>query len=285
MRQALELPAPAVEAGHQIAQRPARLGLQFLGRRKRAGRLLQRHAVAARVFVQHLQRGVAEPALGHVDDALEGEIVRRRHHDAEIGQRVADFLPLVEARPADHAIGQPERHEAVLELAHLERRAHQDRDLRQRVAVALQGLDLVADRARFFLGIPRARDADFRARLALGAQASCRGGFCFARSGARRRRGYGRSSDNCARAGSLSRRGNRARSAGCCRPRPRASHRSTGRRRRPRRGWRRSFRHSGGALISASFRGAGARAAREPGIHIRRQWLWIPGSSLRSAPE
>jgi hypothetical protein len=48
----------------------------------------------------------------------------------------------------------------------------------------------------------------------------------------RRRRGCGRSSGSCARAGSPWRPESPSRSAGCCRPRRRASHRSTGRRRR-----------------------------------------------------
>ena len=33
----------------------------------------------------------------------------------------------------------------------------------------------------------------------------------------------------------------------------------------------------------SSFRDAGE--ARRPGIHSHGRWLWIPGSSLRSAPE
>ena len=79
--------------------------------------------------------------------------------DAQIGQRVADFGALVEARAADHAIGQAERDEAVLELAHLERGAHQDGDLVERCSplAALQLLDLLADRARFLLANPRRR--------------------------------------------------------------------------------------------------------------------------------
>ena len=44
-----------------------------------------------------------------------------------------DLLALVEARAADDAIGQAERDEAVLEGAHLEGGAHQDRDLVERL--------------------------------------------------------------------------------------------------------------------------------------------------------
>ena len=96
-------------------------------------------------------------------------------HDAQIGERVADFRALVEARAADHAIGQAERDEAVLELAHLERGAHQDGDLVERVrapaaVVALELLDLLADRARLFLRIPARGDLHLLARHVLGAQ-------------------------------------------------------------------------------------------------------------------
>src|SRR5439155_25054041 len=63
----------------------------------------------------------------------------------------------------------------VLEFAHLERGAHQDGDLveRMRIAVsvvALELLDLLADGARLFLGIPAGGDLDLLARLVLGAQ-------------------------------------------------------------------------------------------------------------------
>ena len=51
-----------------------------------------------------LDGGIAQAALGHVDDALEGEIVSRVGDNAQIGQRVADFPALVKARAADDAV-------------------------------------------------------------------------------------------------------------------------------------------------------------------------------------
>ena len=57
---------------------------------------------------------------------------------AQIGERVADFEPLIETRPADHLVGQAEGDEALLEFAHLERGAHQYGDLVERLALALQ---------------------------------------------------------------------------------------------------------------------------------------------------
>src|SRR5262249_1957579 len=61
---------------------------------------------------------------------------------------------LVEARAADHPQGQAKGEKAILELAHLKRRAHQDSYLIERMAVALQILDLLADDAGLFLGVP-----------------------------------------------------------------------------------------------------------------------------------
>ena len=127
------------------------------------------------MVVQELHGGVAQAALRHVDDALEGEVVGARVHDAQISEGIADFLALIEARAADHAIGQAERDEAVLELAHLERGAHQDGDLVERVrapvaVVALELLDLLADGARLLLRIPARGDLHLLARHVLGAQ-------------------------------------------------------------------------------------------------------------------
>ena len=126
--------------------------------------------------MQHLHGGVAQAPLGLVDDALEGEVVGRLRDHAQVGERVADFHALVEARAADDAIGQAELDEAVFEFAHLERGAHQEGDLVERMVqpalarVALHLLDLLADVARFFLRVPGAGDGDLFARHVLGAQ-------------------------------------------------------------------------------------------------------------------
>jgi hypothetical protein len=127
------------------------------------------------VIVQDLHRGVAEAAPRHVDDALEGEIVAGGVDDAEIGQRVADLLALVEARSANDPIRQTEGDEAVLELAHLEGGPHEDRHLVERVrlaaaVVALELLDLLAHAARLLLRIPAGGHLHLVPRLVLGAQ-------------------------------------------------------------------------------------------------------------------
>src|SRR5690606_37837164 len=101
----------------------------------------------------------------NIGDALEGEIVGRLHQDAGIGQGVADLRAFVEARPPDHAIGQAERDETLLELARLEAGAHEHGDLAQRLAGALQRFDLLADPARLLLAVPQPAELDALARL------------------------------------------------------------------------------------------------------------------------
>ena len=170
MRQHVALLAPAVDGFDERAQAAARLRLELVGGDHGAHGFGERYAALPGVIVQHLHRRIAEAALRHIDDALEGEIVGRRIDDAQIGQRVADFGALVEARAADHPIRQAKRDEAVLEFAHLERGAHQDGDLIERMAVTLQLLDLLADGAGFFLGVPGAGDGDLLAQHVVGAQ-------------------------------------------------------------------------------------------------------------------
>ena len=170
MAHRLDQRAPAVERGDEIGERLARLRLQLLGLGDQPRRLEQRHAAGAGELMQRFQRGLAEAPTRRIDDALEFEVVGRVERHLEIGGRVLDLLPLVEARAADHAIGQAERDEAILEGAHLERRAHQDGDLAQGVALPLHLLDVLADDAGFLLVVPAAFDLDLAAKLAVGAE-------------------------------------------------------------------------------------------------------------------
>ena len=109
------------------------------------------------------ERRLAKAALGRVVDALEGEIVVGLGRAADIGERIAHFGALVEARAADDAVGQAHFDEPLLELAHLERGAHQHRHVGGRDALALRRLDLLADVARLLRAVP---DADDRRLLA-----------------------------------------------------------------------------------------------------------------------
>ena len=89
---------------------------------------------------------------------------------AQIGEGVADFGALIEARAADDAIGQAERNETFLEFAHLERGAHENGDLFEIVRAPLQLLDRLADRPRFLLAVPDAGHAGLFALAAVGEQ-------------------------------------------------------------------------------------------------------------------
>ena len=159
---------PAVEVAEQGTQRLPRLRLELLGLDHHPRGLRHRHAGEAAVVVKRADRRVAEAALRRVDDALEGEVVAGLSDAAQIGERVADFGALVEARAADHLVGHAERDEALLELAHLERRAHEDRHLVRAFALALLRLDVLADDARLLLRIPHAADGRLDALLAVG---------------------------------------------------------------------------------------------------------------------
>ncbi len=162
--------APAVEGRKEIGKRLARLRPQFLGLDDQPGCLRQGNAVCSGELVQRLQRGVAQAPAWRIDDALELQIVRRVQRHFKIGRRVADFLALVEARAADHAVVEAERDKAVLEGAHLEGRAHENGELVERMTVALQLLDVLADDAGLFLVVPAALDHDLLAFVAFGVQ-------------------------------------------------------------------------------------------------------------------
>src|SRR5690606_20968833 len=88
----------------------------------------------------------------------------------QVGERGADLGAFVEAEAADDPVIEADGDEAVLELAGLELRADEDRDLRQRGALVLQPLDLLADAARFLGPVPDADDAQLVAGVALGPQ-------------------------------------------------------------------------------------------------------------------
>jgi hypothetical protein len=128
------------------------------------------HTGTARSAAQQLQRRLTKTALGQVDDAIERQIIVRLMHHAQIGDCVADFGALIEARSPDHPIEQPDLVKPLLESEHLKARAHQHRDVVESAPAALLGLDLLADEARLLLVVPEARDAHPLARVALGPQ-------------------------------------------------------------------------------------------------------------------
>ena len=121
-------------------------------------------------LVQRFEARFAQATSRRIDDALEFQIVGRVERHVEIGGRVPDLLALIEARAADHAIGEAERDEAILEGAHLKARPHQDGDLAQVLPLALKLLDILADDAGFLLIVPAALHLDLLAGAAVGAE-------------------------------------------------------------------------------------------------------------------
>ena len=168
VRQAGRHVAPAGDVADQPAERLLRCPGQFVGVEDAGGGRRERCAGGAGELVDARDRLVAKAALGDVDDAFEGEVVRRLVDHAEVRQRVADFGAFVEAEAADDLVRHADRDEAVLELAGLVLRADQDRDLVERFARAPDDVDFLADAARLFGAVPDADDLDLLADVALG---------------------------------------------------------------------------------------------------------------------
>ncbi len=170
MRVVLHQPRPARKALGERAKRRADPGLELVGLAQLSRGVEKRDLLGAGVEVELLQRRVAQAALRGVDDPLEGEVVGGVAGDAQVGQRVADLGALVEARAADHPVGQAELDEAVLDLAHLGRDPHQHRDLGERMLLGLERLDRFREEPRFLLRVPSAGDGDRLAVDVLGPQ-------------------------------------------------------------------------------------------------------------------
>ena len=88
-------------------------------------------------FLQLLDAARADAARGKVDDAQQRVVVVGVFHQAQIGQRVLDLLPLEEAQPAIHAVRQSGRHQRMFQHARLRIGAVQQRDLREIDALAI----------------------------------------------------------------------------------------------------------------------------------------------------
>ena len=162
--------APAADIGDEIGEGAPGLRRQLVGAKDMPRRDQQGRALGAGETVDLLDRLVAETALGHVNDALERQIVRRLRDQPQISQRIADFCALIEAKAADDSIGQADLNEAVLELARLELGAHEDGEIVERLARAMQPLHRVADGAGFLRPVPHADDLHLLAHIGFGPQ-------------------------------------------------------------------------------------------------------------------
>jgi len=170
MRRQLSSRSPAVDRADKCRERIAGGRPDPIAGDQISRRLDQRQPLGPGKGVQLLHRGAADAAPRRVQNALEGEIVGRLIEEAQIGERVADLLPLVKPRSADHTIGQRQRDKPIFELAGLKAGAHQNRDFTQRVPLSLQRLDFVACPAGFLLGIPHRAHDDLFALIRVGPQ-------------------------------------------------------------------------------------------------------------------
>ena len=85
--------------------------------------------VRTRVLRHHGLRLGTDTALGFVEDAAHVHVVIGVAQGAQVRQRVLDFLTLIEAGAADHAVGQAGTHEHVLEGSGLRVGAVEDCDV------------------------------------------------------------------------------------------------------------------------------------------------------------
>ena len=80
---------------------------------------------------------LADAPAGHVEDALEGRHVMVVAQRAQVGERVLDLAPLVEARAADELVAQPVAQERLLDGPALGVGAVHDRDVLEPVGVVV----------------------------------------------------------------------------------------------------------------------------------------------------
>ena len=129
--------APAMQRLQQRAERLHRRER----RRAEAGllgaveRLPERDALRVGERLQPRERRVADPAARPVRDPRERDGVVRVVDHLQVRDRVLDLGALVEARPADHLVGDALADEHVLEHARLRVRPVEDRDLAAGVAL------------------------------------------------------------------------------------------------------------------------------------------------------
>ena len=69
------------------------------------------HAVFHGMLHELLYGGVANGALGHVDDAAQAHVIRRIDDHAQVGHHVADFLAIIELLAAEDLVGDARAHQ------------------------------------------------------------------------------------------------------------------------------------------------------------------------------
>src|SRR5215218_267453 len=113
----------------------------------RGGHVPDRIADRVRIPEDAALRGVADATSRRVHDPPEGHRVGGVHEQRQVGERVLDLGPLVEARAADHLVRDAVPHEHVLEHPALGIRPVEDRHVVARAALVHEPLDLRHDEA------------------------------------------------------------------------------------------------------------------------------------------
>ena len=148
--------APHIDLVDELGEAALGRAFDLVGLQDHRHEREERAAVLAGKGLQLLDCGRADAALGLVDDALKGEVIVGRADQAEIGEGIADFGALEEARTANDAVGDAQHDEALFEEAHLPGGADQDSAVFILAALVHIGFDVVADEAGFGFAIPEA---------------------------------------------------------------------------------------------------------------------------------
>ena len=173
VRRGLGQGAPAVQVAHEVGQGGAGAGLKLVGVDQAAHGRQGGEVVLPGDLQNLLHAGVADAALRHIDDPLEGQVVVLGLDQAQIGVGVADFGPFEEAGAADDLVGDGQHDQPFLEGPHLEGGADQDGHVlvfQARLAGvgATRGLDLVGDQTRLGLAVPDSAHPHLVAAVVLG---------------------------------------------------------------------------------------------------------------------
>ena len=153
MRQAVHHLPPlgnVLQEGHELFLRRR---TEFIGADHDLDRAHGADPVHPGVAQYLLHRCLTDAALGHVDDAFEGQVIIGLTHQTQVGNGVADFPTLIETRPAKDLVGQPDVDHPFFDRAHHRRRAHEDGKILVVPALTMQTLDFVSDVTGFFVAI------------------------------------------------------------------------------------------------------------------------------------
>ena len=111
-----------------------------------------------------LYRGFADAALGHVDNAMSGNVVGGIDHQIQVRHYVADFRAIEEARTADKPIRHTGAHQHIFKHTALRIGAVEHRNLVVRHAFAVLMLDFRCYPTTFISFVGCAVHRDFVAR-------------------------------------------------------------------------------------------------------------------------